>query len=75
MNQKTVAKWKRRTSVADLPIRFDDGIAYERMMGIWSCLVGDVFLDWLAPVDGQSWIDVGCGNGAITELLMQLLRF
>jgi SAM-dependent methyltransferase len=52
-------------------IRFDDGAAYERMMGVWSRLAGDVFLDWLAPSPGQRWVDVGCGNGAFTELLVQ----
>src|SRR3954451_9771317 len=26
--------------------RFDDGAAYERHMGTWSRLAGDVFLDW-----------------------------
>ena len=53
------------------PIRFDDGAAYERMMGAWSQLVGQVFLDWLSPATGQRWIDVGCGNGAFTEQLIQ----
>ncbi|HYB09531.1 MAG TPA: class I SAM-dependent methyltransferase [Alphaproteobacteria bacterium] len=53
------------------PIRFDDGEAYERAMGIWSRLAGDVFLDWLAPPSGQRWLDVGCGNGAFTELLIR----
>ena len=53
------------------PIRFDDGAAYERMMGAWSQLVGQVFLDWLSPATGQQWIDVGCGNGAFTEQLIQ----
>ncbi len=52
-------------------IRFDDGAAYEQMMGIWSRLAGEVFLDWLAPPEGWRWIDVGCGNGAFTELLVQ----
>jgi ubiquinone/menaquinone biosynthesis C-methylase UbiE len=50
-------------------IRFEDGAAYERMMGVWSRLTGDIFLDWLAPRPGLRWIDVGCGNGAFTELL------
>ncbi len=53
------------------PIRFDDGAAYERGMGVWSQLAGSIFLDWLAPAQGQRWIDVGCGNGAFTELVMQ----
>jgi SAM-dependent methyltransferase len=52
-------------------IRFEDGAAYERSMGLWSRPAGEVFLDWLAPLPGLRWLDVGCGNGAFTELLMQ----
>jgi ubiquinone/menaquinone biosynthesis C-methylase UbiE len=51
-------------------IVFEDGAGYEKMMGVWSRLAGDVFLDWLAPPSGQRWIDVGCGNGAFTELIV-----
>jgi ubiquinone/menaquinone biosynthesis C-methylase UbiE len=40
------------------------------MMGVWSRLAGDVFLDWLAPRSGLRWVDVGCGNGAFTELIV-----
>jgi ubiquinone/menaquinone biosynthesis C-methylase UbiE len=46
---------------------FNDGEAYERLMGRWSKLVGQQFLDWIAPAQGLSWLDVGCGNGAFTE--------
>ena len=52
-------------------IRFDDGAGYERMMGIWSRLAGAVFLDWVAPPSGLRWVDIGCGNGAFTELLVE----
>ena len=52
-------------------IRFDDGAAYVRYMGTWSQLVGDTFLDWLAPTSGWRWLDVGCGNGAFTEMLVE----
>jgi SAM-dependent methyltransferase len=52
-------------------IRFDDGAAYEQMMGIWSRLAGEIFLDWLALPAGLRWIDIGCGNGAFTELLVE----
>jgi ubiquinone/menaquinone biosynthesis C-methylase UbiE len=51
-------------------IRFDDGAAYERFMGKWSQLAGDIFLDWLAPANGLEWLDVGCGNGAFTQMLI-----
>ena len=56
--------------MAEHQIRFEDGAAYERMMGTWSRLAGDIFLDWLAPRKGLKWIDVGCGNGAFTELIV-----
>jgi SAM-dependent methyltransferase len=52
-------------------IRFDDGAAYERIMGVWSQLAGEQFLGWLAPATDQHWVDVGCGNGAFTELIAQ----
>jgi len=52
-------------------ISFDDGAAYEQYMGLWSQLAGDGFLDWLAPPAGLRWLDVGCGNGAFTELLVE----
>ena len=54
-------------------IRFDDGAAYERMMGIWSRRVGKDFLDWLNLPTGRKCVDVGCGNGAFTELLVERL--
>lgn len=56
--------------MAEPKIRFDDGAAYEQMMGIWSRFAGEIFLDWLKPPSGLRWIDIGCGNGAFTELLV-----
>jgi ubiquinone/menaquinone biosynthesis C-methylase UbiE len=52
-------------------IRFDDGAAYERMMGIWSRFAGEVFLNWLGLPPGLRCVDVGCGNAAFTELLIE----
>jgi ubiquinone/menaquinone biosynthesis C-methylase UbiE len=50
-------------------IRFTNGAAYERFMGIWSRSAGEEFLRWVAPPAGGRWLDVGCGNGAFTELI------
>jgi ubiquinone/menaquinone biosynthesis C-methylase UbiE len=49
---------------------FADGQAYERLMGRWSSAVGEVFLDWLSLPNGLNWLDVGCGTGAFTELVI-----
>jgi len=57
--------------MAEQQIRFEDGAAYERMMGVWSRLVGEEFLDWIALPVGLRCIDVGCGNGAFTALLIE----
>ena len=52
-------------------IKFDDGAVYERMMGKWSGLAGRAFIDWLSPSPNLRWVDIGCGNGAFTQLLVQ----
>ena len=31
---------------------------------------GEIFLDWLAPEPGWRWVDVGCGSGAFTKLIV-----
>lgn len=58
---------ERRTATA---IHFGDGAAYEQMMGTWSQLAGETFVNWLAPDAGQRWIDVACGNGAFTQIIV-----
>ena len=53
---------------------FTDGAAYERLMGRWSQLVAVPFLAWLDAPSGLRWLDVGCGNGAFSEMLMTTRR-
>jgi ubiquinone/menaquinone biosynthesis C-methylase UbiE len=61
----------KETVMAETQIRFEDGLSYERYMGDWSRRVGAIFIDWLALPSGLKWIDVGCGNGAFTELIVE----
>ena len=41
--------------MAEHQIRFDDGVAYERMMGAWSRLAGGTFLDWIVLAKATLW--------------------
>jgi SAM-dependent methyltransferase len=57
--------------VGSSQIRFSDGASYEQMMGGWSRTAGDAFLDWLRPANGLAWLDVGCGSGAFSSLVLE----
>jgi SAM-dependent methyltransferase len=47
------------------------GEAYERYVGRWSSLVAQKFLAWLSLPSGLSWLDVGCGTGALCQGILQ----
>jgi ubiquinone/menaquinone biosynthesis C-methylase UbiE len=49
---------------------FDDATAYERYMGRWSAANGPVFLEWLGAPPNARWLDVGCGTGIFTEIIL-----
>jgi len=53
---------------------FDDGAAYDEFMGRWSRAVGAVFLDWLAAPRKAAWLDIGCGTGAFTTLIVKTCK-
>jgi SAM-dependent methyltransferase len=56
--------------VVETRVAFDDGEAYERYMGRWSRAIGEKFLVWLSPPPHRRWLDVGCGTGAFTRLVL-----
>ncbi len=56
--------------MAETEFHFTDGAAYERFMGPWTRAIGSVFLGWLSLPAGQRWLDVGCGTGIFTQLVL-----
>ena len=46
------------------------GEGYERYVGRWSRLVAPEFLRGLGIPGGRSWLDVGCGTGALTQAIL-----
>lgn len=48
-----------------------NGNAYDRFMGRWSKLITTEFLGWLDIAPARIWLDVGCGTGSITKLILQ----
>src|SRR5690349_20751383 len=43
------------------------GPAYEPYVGRWSRMVAREFVQWLDPAAGASWLDLGCGTGALAD--------
>jgi SAM-dependent methyltransferase len=39
-------------------------------MGRLSRVAGEIFIDWLSLPDGLRWLDIGCGTGSFTGLLL-----
>jgi ubiquinone/menaquinone biosynthesis C-methylase UbiE len=56
--------------LAELAHSFNDSAAYERFIGRWGRAAGAIFLDWVAPRANAFWLDIGCGTGLFTELIL-----
>lgn len=50
---------------------FENSLAYEEAMGKWSRAAGRSFLEWINAAAGLRWLDVGCGTGAFTDLIVK----
>jgi len=48
---------------------WSSGDPYEYFMGRWSRLMAPVFLDWVRAPVNLSWLDIGCGTGALSEAI------
>lgn len=56
--------------MTQLTLSFADSDSYERFMGQWSRAVGTRFLKWISAPSGLNWLDVGCGTGILTGLIL-----
>lgn len=57
-----------------MKVTWESGDAYELYMGRWSRLVAKPFLDWLQPAPGLRWLDVGCGTGPLSDIILNHYR-
>lgn len=48
---------------------WSNGDPYEYFMGRWSKLMAPLFLQWLEVSDHYTWLDLGCGTGALSEAI------
>ena len=48
------------------------GAAYEPYVGRWSRLVARAFVAWIGVPPGARWLDVGCGTGALAEVILEV---
>ena len=46
------------------------GQLYEPYVGRWSRLVAKDFLTWLQAPPNLDWLDLGCGTGALTQVIL-----
>ena len=57
--------------MAETKEAWDSGDAYDGWVGRWSRPVAAQFVEWLAFPTGLRWADVGCGTGALSELILR----
>ncbi len=47
------------------------GALYEPYIGRWSRMIAREFLKWLDIPAEKEWLDVGCGTGALTQIILE----
>jgi SAM-dependent methyltransferase len=67
--------WRALVGIATMAAERKDvwasGDAYEPYVGRWSRLVAREFVEWLGVPSQREWLDVGCGTGALCEVILE----
>jgi SAM-dependent methyltransferase len=56
-------------NASSLDDKWVTGDSYEEFMGRWSRRLAERFVRWLGADPGLSWLDVGCGTGALASAI------
>lgn len=51
--------------------KWDNTSGYEMYVGRWSKLISQDFVDWLSPQSKLKWLEIGCGTGALTKVIIE----
>jgi SAM-dependent methyltransferase len=73
---KTIIDMRRSFMTTDVASKesWSSGDSYERYVGRWSRLVARDFIRWLAISGKSQWLDVGCGTGALSQTILDLMN-
>lgn len=48
------------------------GAGYEAYVGRWSRLAAKQFVPWLDVPSGSRWLDIGCGTGILSQIILDI---
>lgn len=51
--------------------KWNNGDLYDKFMGRWSELMAPKFLEWLNLPPNLTWLDIGCGTGALSREIIR----
>ncbi|WP_163717240.1 class I SAM-dependent methyltransferase [Mangrovibacterium lignilyticum] len=57
--------------MSNIDDKWNNGDPYDYFMGRWSTLMAPKFVSWLNAPANSSWIDIGCGTGALSQAIEQ----
>lgn len=66
---RSMAVYRGDTMAVSSTFMAHDGKGYEQLMGRWSRVLAEPFLDFAGLADGESVLDLGCGTGSLTFAL------